>query len=72
MLMAGPAPVVRPSASHYSYSDFDDDLPMDEDEHIDYADQEPLILPTPTGVRGPMVQFLLDMPDVIPTVDAAC
>jgi hypothetical protein len=36
-----------------------DDRKIDEDEHHDYADdQEPLPFPTPTGVLGPLVQFL--------------
>ncbi len=33
-------------------NDLDDDRPMDEDEHLDYADQEPLHLPTPTVLVG--------------------
>ncbi len=43
-------------------NDLDGDRPMDE-EYLNYADQEPLHLPTPTGVLGPMAQFLLDIPD---------
>ncbi len=43
--------------------DLDDDRPMDEDELLNYADQEPLHLPTPSGELGPIEQFLLDMPD---------
>ncbi len=33
-------------------NDLDDDRPMDEDERLDYTDQQPLHLPTPTGVCG--------------------
>jgi hypothetical protein len=35
----------------------DDDCPMDKNEGLDYADQEPLPFPTPTGVLGPIPQF---------------
>ncbi len=34
------------------YNDVDDDRLMDEDKRLDYTDQQPLHLPTPTGVRG--------------------
>ncbi len=33
-------------------NDLDNDCPMDEDELLDYTDQQPLHLPTLTGVRG--------------------
>ncbi len=33
-------------------NDLDDDSPMDEDERLNYMDQQPLHLPTPTGVHG--------------------
>ncbi len=33
-------------------NDLDDDRPMDEAELLDYMDQQPSNLPTPTGVRG--------------------
>jgi hypothetical protein len=42
---------------------------MDEDEHLNYADQQPLHLPTPTGVLGLMVQFLSDMPDFLEGIE---
>ncbi len=32
--------------------ELDDDCSMDEDERLDYTDQQPLHLLTPTGVRG--------------------
>jgi hypothetical protein len=59
MLMAGQGPVVHPPARQVSDNDLDDELehPMDEDEGLDFADQEPLPYPTPTGVLGPMEQF---------------
>ncbi len=44
--MAGPDPVVRPPASQNPNNDLDDELPMDEDERLDFADQEPLPSPT--------------------------
>ncbi len=39
-------------AQDTTYNDLDDDCPMDEDELLDYMDQQPLHLPTPTGVCG--------------------
>jgi hypothetical protein len=48
---------VRNPARDAPNNDLDDDSPMDEDEHLDYADQQPLHLPTSTGVLGPMAQF---------------
>ncbi len=45
MLMAGqdqPVLVVLPPARQDSNNDLDDELPMDEDECLDYADQDPL------------------------------
>jgi hypothetical protein len=44
--MAGQDPVVCPSASQTSDNDLDDEHPMDEDERLDFADQEPLPSPT--------------------------
>ncbi len=50
-------------------NDLDDVCPMDEDEHLEYADQEHLSFPIPgptsTGVLGQMAKFkfLLDLPD---------
>jgi hypothetical protein len=38
--------------------DHDDDCPMDGDELLDFADQEPLPVSTSTVVLGPMEQFL--------------
>ncbi len=55
--MAELDPVVHSPASHTSNNDLDDDQPMDEDEHLDYADQVPLPLPTPTGVT--VLQYLV-------------
>ena len=46
MLIAGPDPVVRPSASQNPNNDSVADRPMDEDERLDFADQEPLPSPT--------------------------
>ncbi len=46
MLMAGPDPVMCPPTSQNPDNDLNDELPMDEDEHLDFADQEPLQLPT--------------------------
>ncbi len=46
MLMAGPDPVVcRPPAHQNPDNDLDDEHPMDEDECLDFADQEPLPFP---------------------------
>ena len=42
---------------------------MDEDERLDYTVQQPLHLPTPTGVLGPMAQFLSDMPDFLEGIE---
>ena len=50
-------------------NELDDDCSMDEDERLDYADQQPLHLPTPTGVFGPMAQFLSDMPDFLEGIE---
>ncbi len=58
MLMAGPVPVARLSARQDPDNNLDDERPMDEDERLDYADQEPLPSPTSTGELGPMEQFL--------------
>jgi hypothetical protein len=60
---AGPVPVARPPARQDPNNDLDDESPMDQDEHLDYADQGPLPFPTSTGELGPMDQFLLEMPD---------
>ncbi len=52
MLMAGPVQpvrVARPPARQDSNNYLDDERPMDEDECLDYADQEPLPFPTSTG-----------------------
>ncbi len=49
--------------------DLDDDCPMDEDERLDFADQQPLHHPTPTGVLEPMAQFLSDMPDFLEGIE---
>ncbi len=49
--------------------DLHDDCSMDEDERLDHADQQPLHLPTPTGVLGPMAQFLSDMPDFLEGIE---
>ena len=49
--------------------ELDDDCSMDEDERLDYADQQPLHLPTPTGGLGPMAQFLSDMPDFLEGIE---
>jgi hypothetical protein len=43
----------------------DGEHPMDEDEHLDYADQEPFPFPTSNAELGPMAQFLLEMPDIM-------
>ena len=50
-------------------NELDDDCSMDEDERLDHADQQPLHLPTPTGVFGPMAQFLSDMPDFLEGIE---
>ena len=50
-------------------NELDDDCSMDEDERLDHADQQPLHLPTPTGVLGPMAQFLSDMPDFLEGIE---
>jgi hypothetical protein len=39
--MTGPVPVARPPACQDTDNDLDDERPMDEDECLDYADQEP-------------------------------
>ncbi len=46
MLMAGPDPVVCPPACQNPNNDLDDEIPMEEDELLDFADQEPLPSPT--------------------------
>ncbi len=46
MLMTGPDPVVRSPASTNPDNYLDDEHLMDEDEHLDFADQEPLPSPT--------------------------
>ncbi len=46
MLMTGQDPVVRPPARQKSDNDLDDECPIDEDECLDFADQEPLTCPT--------------------------
>ena len=61
MLTAGqdrPIRVARPPARQDSNNYLDDERPMDEDECLDYADQEPLPFPTSTGELGLMAQFL--------------
>ncbi len=50
-------------------NNLDDDRPMGEDEHLNYGDQEPLHLPTLTGVLGPTTQFLSDMPDFLEGIE---
>jgi hypothetical protein len=47
----------------------DDESPIDEDERLDYADQEPFPFPTSTGELGPMAQFLLEMPDIMEGIE---
>ncbi len=44
--MAGQDPVVLSPAPQNSDNDLDDECPMDEDELLDFADQEPLPSPT--------------------------
>jgi hypothetical protein len=44
--MTGPDPVVRIPARQTLNNDLVDELPMDEDEHLDFADQGPLPSPT--------------------------
>jgi hypothetical protein len=63
MLTAGLDPVARPPAHQDQDNDLDDEHQVYKDEHLDYADQEPLPFPTSTGELGPMAQFLLEMPD---------
>jgi hypothetical protein len=46
MLKAGPDPVVRLRACQNPNNDLDDERPMDEDERLDFAGQEPLPSPT--------------------------
>ncbi len=58
MLMAGQDPVVCPPARQDPKYDLDDEHPMDEDECLDFANQEPLPSPTQTGVLGPTEQLL--------------
>ncbi len=58
MLTAGPVPVACPPACQDPNNDLDDERPMDENERLDYADQEPLAFPTSTGELGPIAQFL--------------
>jgi hypothetical protein len=60
---------VRNPARDAPDNELDDDCSMDEDERLDYADQQPLHLPTPTGVLGPMAQFLSDMPDFLEGIE---
>ncbi len=50
--------VARPPASQDSNNYLDDERPMDEDECLDYADQEPLPFPNSTGELGLMAEFL--------------
>ncbi len=45
MLIAGQDPVVHPPACQNSDNDLDDEHPMDEDERLEFADQEPLLSP---------------------------
>jgi hypothetical protein len=54
--MTGPVPVAHPPACQDTDNDLDDERPMDEDECLDYADQEPLPFPTSTGELGLMAQ----------------
>jgi hypothetical protein len=44
--MAGLDPVVLTPACQNPNNDLDDELPMDVDEHLDFADREPLPSPT--------------------------
>jgi hypothetical protein len=44
--MAGPDPVVWGPARQKLNNDWNDEHPMDEDELLDFADQEPLPSPT--------------------------
>ena len=67
--MTGPVPVLRPHASQAFNNDLDADRPMDQDELLDYVDQGPLPSPTATAVQGPLVQFLLDMPDFMEGIE---
>ncbi len=46
MLLRGPDPVVSIPASQTLNNDLVDEHPMDEDERLDFADQEPLPSPT--------------------------
>ncbi len=46
MLMAGHDLVVHPPTRQNQENDLDDEFPMDEDELLDFADQEPLPSPT--------------------------
>jgi hypothetical protein len=43
MLMAGTDPVVRLPAGKLPDNDLDDELLMDENERLDFADQQPLL-----------------------------
>ncbi len=69
MLTAGQVSVVRPPAQQDSDNDLDDEHPMDQDEHLDYTDQEPLPLLTSTGELGPMAQILFEMPDFMEGIE---
>jgi hypothetical protein len=44
--MTGPDPVIPIPASQTLNNDLADEHPMDEDEHLDFADQESLPSPT--------------------------
>jgi hypothetical protein len=46
LMMTGPDPVVRIPASQPLINDLFDEHPMDENELLDFADQEPLPSPT--------------------------
>jgi hypothetical protein len=72
MLTARPIPVARPPAHQDLDNDLLDERPMDKDDCLDYADQEPLPFPASTGELGPMAQFLSEMPYVIEGIEKVC
>jgi hypothetical protein len=51
--MTGPDSFVHISARPKPNNYLVDERPMDEDEHLDFADQEPLPSPTPSMVVSP-------------------
>ncbi len=54
--MAGPDPVVRSPACQNTNNDLDDGHPMNEDEHLDFAqaDQQPFPSPTVPTLSNPL------------------